>query len=43
MSHDSQIAHYDRLAARFNHYWAHSPQFVAWMSANIVDRLDGMT
>lgn len=36
---DRTTQHYDRLADRFNAHWAHTPQFVSWMSARIIDRL----
>jgi SAM-dependent methyltransferase len=33
-------AHYDRLADRYNENWEYSPEFIAWMSGCILDRLD---
>jgi ubiquinone/menaquinone biosynthesis C-methylase UbiE len=34
------LRHYERLADRFDANWAYSPEFVAWMSAEIVRRLN---
>lgn len=32
-------AHYDRLADAYDENWAHSPEFIDWMTGRIVDRL----
>jgi len=40
MAKDITRAHYDRLAATYDQNWAHSPEFIAWMSDRIQDRLN---
>jgi SAM-dependent methyltransferase len=35
---DSTQAHYDRLAASYDQNWAHSPDYIAWMTRCILDR-----
>lgn len=32
-------AHYERLAERYDENWEHSPEFIAWMTRQIVERL----
>jgi ubiquinone/menaquinone biosynthesis C-methylase UbiE len=32
-------AHYERLAERYDEIWEHSPEFIAWMTRHILDRL----
>ena len=39
MAKDVTRAHYDRLAASYDQNWAYSPEFTAWMSDRIQDRL----
>ncbi|WP_119730088.1 class I SAM-dependent methyltransferase [Thermomonospora amylolytica] len=33
-------AHYDRLADRYDENWAHSAEFIAWMTGCILERLE---
>ena len=33
-------AHYDRLAGSYDENWAYSPDFIAWMTGQILDRLE---
>ncbi|MFI0423208.1 class I SAM-dependent methyltransferase [Spongiactinospora sp. 9N601] len=40
MRSDVTRAHYDRLATSFDENWAYSPDFIAWMTGTIVDRLN---
>jgi 2-polyprenyl-3-methyl-5-hydroxy-6-metoxy-1,4-benzoquinol methylase len=35
---DGTQAHYDRLAANYDHNWAYSPAYIAWMTRCILDR-----
>ena len=39
MAKDVTRSHYDRLAASYDQNWAYSPEFTAWMSDRIQDRL----
>lgn len=39
MAKDVTRAHYDRLAATYDQNWAYSPEFIAWLSDRIQDRL----
>jgi SAM-dependent methyltransferase len=32
--------HYNRLADRYDRNWAYSPEFITWMTAHILDRLN---
>lgn len=36
---DDMRAHYDRLANSYNDNWVYNPEFVSWMTRQIVDRL----
>jgi 2-polyprenyl-3-methyl-5-hydroxy-6-metoxy-1,4-benzoquinol methylase len=37
---DDAAGHYERLAVRFEENWAYSPEFTAWMSGCITERLE---
>ncbi|MEU8272396.1 methyltransferase domain-containing protein [Sphaerisporangium sp. NPDC049002] len=39
MQNDVTRAHYDSLADRYDENWAYSPNFIQWMTGNILDRL----
>ncbi|GAA4194761.1 hypothetical protein GCM10022252_39640 [Streptosporangium oxazolinicum] len=39
MRSDVTRAHYDRLADKYDENWAYSPEFIQWMTGNILDRL----
>ncbi|MET8049528.1 class I SAM-dependent methyltransferase [Streptosporangium sp. NPDC005286] len=39
MRSDVTRAHYDRLADRYDENWAYSPEFIRWMTDDILDRL----
>ncbi|WP_326637727.1 methyltransferase domain-containing protein [Streptosporangium sp. NBC_01755] len=39
MRSDVTRAHYDRLADRYDENWAYSPEFIRWMTGDILDRL----
>lgn len=39
MRSDVTRAHYDRLADTYDENWAHSREFIQWMTGNILDRL----
>ncbi|MEV0406645.1 hypothetical protein [Actinoallomurus sp. NPDC050550] len=38
--HGETRAHYDRLADSYNENWAHSGEFIGWMTECILKRLD---
>jgi protein-L-isoaspartate O-methyltransferase len=35
---DGARGHYDRLAPSYDDNWAHSPDYIAWMTGRILDR-----
>ena len=39
MNGDVTREHYDRLAATYDENWAHSPEFIGWMTGCILERL----
>lgn len=39
MGNDATRAHYDRLADKYDENWAHSTEFIQWMTSNIQQRL----
>ncbi|MEU6715021.1 class I SAM-dependent methyltransferase [Nonomuraea sp. NPDC046802] len=40
MESDATRAHYERLADRFDENWDYSPEFVSWMTENLIKRLN---